>query len=302
MSQTSEPAEIDEPVHCRLFFIMARNANTGVIFRRGPSKWVQIIRWNTGKDIFEPGQWFHGRIYEQRCDLSPNGKLMIYFARQSSGKTRDNNGYTYAWTAISRPPYLTALALWPKGNCWHGGGQFETNKRVWLNHHPNQAVPHPNHVPQGIEVIDNPNAHGEDAPVLRPRLERDGWVFEQDYTFKSYSPSEQDYFFKVHSTSEQPLIYRKPNLYTPLTLVMASNYTSHKQRFEFTIRHESGETSLNGAEWADWDRRGRLVFARAGKLFVGQLNENGELHEQELADFDAARFSPVVAPDWAKQW
>ena len=28
------------------------------------------------------------------------------------------------WTAISRPPWFTALAVWPKGDSWGGGGLF----------------------------------------------------------------------------------------------------------------------------------------------------------------------------------
>lgn len=59
--------------HCRLFVILARSSPTGVIFRRGPTKWVQLIKWNTDDDSFEAGQWFHGRIYEHRCDMSPDG-------------------------------------------------------------------------------------------------------------------------------------------------------------------------------------------------------------------------------------
>ena len=110
-----------EPIPCRLFFILARNANTAVIFRRGPSKWVQLIRWDTERDTFEPGQWFHGRIYERRSDLLPDGTKLIYFASKFNALTLEDRDYTYAWTAISKLPYLTALALWPKGDCWHGG-------------------------------------------------------------------------------------------------------------------------------------------------------------------------------------
>src|SRR5689334_24179596 len=54
----SDPARRRGP--CRLFCILARDAATGVIFRRGPSRWVQLIKWNTATDTFEPGQWFHG--------------------------------------------------------------------------------------------------------------------------------------------------------------------------------------------------------------------------------------------------
>ena len=96
-------------VPCRLYALLAREAPVGVVFRRGPSKWVQVIKWDTATDTFTLGQWFHGRIYERRCDLSPDGTLMIYFAQKINRRTMDDNEYTYAWTAISQPPYLTAL-------------------------------------------------------------------------------------------------------------------------------------------------------------------------------------------------
>jgi len=88
---------------------------------------VLLIRWNIDDDTFECGQWFKGRIYERRCDLSPEGDLLIYFAANY------RKPY-YSWTAISCPPFLTALALWPKGDCWGGGGHFLSRKRVALNH------------------------------------------------------------------------------------------------------------------------------------------------------------------------
>jgi len=83
----------------RLSVLLARSAPVGVIFRRGPSKQVLLIRWNLEKDTFETGQWFKGRIYESRCDLSPDGKLLLYFAASQKKPY-------ISWTAISRPPYL----------------------------------------------------------------------------------------------------------------------------------------------------------------------------------------------------
>lgn len=132
---------------CRLFMIMARHAKMAVIFRRGPSKWTQLIKWDTKTDTFEFGQWFKGRIYEKRCDLSPKGDYLIYFVSKINKKTIVDSEYTYAWTAVSKPPWLTALALWPKGDCWHGGGLFENDSTLMLNHRPNVAKPHPQHVP-----------------------------------------------------------------------------------------------------------------------------------------------------------
>lgn len=287
-----ENAEVgQEPVHCRLYFLLARYANTAVIFRRGPSKWVQIIRWDTANDTFEPGQWFRGRIYEKRCDLSPNGRLMIYFASKFNSKTIADDEYTYAWTAISRPPYLTALALWPKGDCWHGGGLFRTDKKVWLNHRPFQAVPHPNHTPRGLEVITNRLASGEDDPVFFSRLKRDGWILKQDCKFKKE---------KVGYSLVRPTIFWKRGPREALTLVMTG--THDWQVYLFRIRHGNGETALEGAEYAEWDHRGRLVFVRAGKMFAATVDDDGHIDEQELADFDGNKVDRKHSPDWAKQW
>src|SRR5689334_20080773 len=123
---------------CRLFAIFARRAPRAVIFRRGPTDWVRLILWHTDIDQLEYGQWFKGRIYERLCDLTPDGNLLVYFVRKISGRTIRDKDYTYAWTAISHPPYLTALALWPKGDCWAGGGRFGDDASRVLSHSPSQ--------------------------------------------------------------------------------------------------------------------------------------------------------------------
>src|SRR5437763_3411149 len=114
-----------------LYVILARKAHFGVVFRRGPSKSVLLIGWNTSNDTFEQGQWLKGRIYERRCDLSPDGSLLLYFAANYRKPL-------YSWSAISRPPFLTALLLWPKGDGWGGGGHFLSQRRIALNHRDNE--------------------------------------------------------------------------------------------------------------------------------------------------------------------
>ena len=66
----------------RLFVIPARDVAKAVIIRRGPSAWHHLIAWDTKRDVFEHGAWFRGRIYPERCDLSPDGELFLYFALQ----------------------------------------------------------------------------------------------------------------------------------------------------------------------------------------------------------------------------
>jgi len=93
----------------RLYVIVARDAPLGVIFRRGPSKQVLLMKLNMEDDTFEIGQWLKARIYERRCDLSPDGEFLLYFAANWRKPYE-------SWSAISRPPYLSALAMWPKGD------------------------------------------------------------------------------------------------------------------------------------------------------------------------------------------
>lgn len=103
--------------------------------------------------------------YFKRSDLSPDGSLLIYFAQKIIGRSKKDTEYTYAWTANSRPPFLTALALWPKGDCWHGGGSLKNSRIVLLNHKPNVARAHPKHKPHRLLAIPNPAACGEDDPI-----------------------------------------------------------------------------------------------------------------------------------------
>jgi len=86
----------------RLALLQASRAPVAVIVRRGPSKDVEIIRWDLAHDVFERGHWFHGRIYEKRSDLSPDGELFVYFASKFTRETVVDTEYTYAWTAVSR--------------------------------------------------------------------------------------------------------------------------------------------------------------------------------------------------------
>ena len=69
-----------ENIPARIHAILAREAPMAVVFRRGPSGRVCTLGWDLETDTFTMGQWLKGRIYEYRSDLSPDGKLMIYFA------------------------------------------------------------------------------------------------------------------------------------------------------------------------------------------------------------------------------
>jgi len=131
----------------RLFVIFAADASEAVIFRRGPSQWYHVIRWNTASDEFYPGAWLRGRIYPERCDLSPNGELLLYFVHQGR---RLGTSYSDAYNAISRTPWLEALGLWPQGTTWGGGGRFTDNRNATLRCYP--VEPHTRHLGLGLNI------------------------------------------------------------------------------------------------------------------------------------------------------
>ncbi len=100
LDQPSRPACRDRnqrqaPRHAALYAILARDARTGVVFRRGPSRQVQLIRWDLRDDTFEHGQWFKGRIYERRCDLSPSANCCC-ISRDPSGALLHLDGLVQA--------------------------------------------------------------------------------------------------------------------------------------------------------------------------------------------------------------
>ena len=127
----------------RLHFFFAHEAPLGVIFREGPPRRIRLILWHTDTDTFELGHWFLGQI--DFHSLSPDGELLLYAAYKWHQKWE--NGESKAWVAISKPPYLTALALWPI-SLGRGGAAFLDNQTVelrgslsvWSEPHPNYPL------------------------------------------------------------------------------------------------------------------------------------------------------------------
>jgi hypothetical protein len=131
----------------RLFVIMATDAPVAVVVRRGPTAWAQITSWDTREDVFTEGAWFRGRIFAEKCDISPDGQLLVYAAYKGD-HLRTN--YTDSWTAVSRPPWLHALALWPMGTTYGGGGHFVGNRELVLR---GAREAHPDHPPRGLTLV-----------------------------------------------------------------------------------------------------------------------------------------------------
>ena len=144
----------------RIHIEFASASPVAAILRRGSTKWVRLLSWNTADDTVHAGSWFHGRIYEDGCSVSPDGTYLAYFALKYHGqKTR---GVNNAWTAVSKLPWLTALALWPQSGTYGGRAKFADNKTLIIDCPHWESLQTKDKLPNGFIV--HPRWIGVDAP------------------------------------------------------------------------------------------------------------------------------------------
>ena len=270
------------PAFCppRLHVLLARNANYAVILRRGPSKTTCAIGWDRRKDTFTVGQWVRARIYERRSDLSPDGKHLIYFAM--NGRWTSKTGGS--WTAVSRAPYLKAITLLGKGDCWHGGGLFRNDRRYWLNDgHGHKPLLQSPRVTRDADWSPKNDYGGECLHVYFNRLQRDGWA-AADTT----QPDCADWSFT------------KP-INNGWVLWKHCGHGTRRGQGVYHDRHalvraESDEVlNFPEWEWADLDR-GRLVWSEGGRLHAAYIKSTGLKDVTLLHDFNDMTFAPIAAP------
>jgi hypothetical protein len=286
-------------VPARIHFIVPSNSPKVVVFRRGPSRHTQLLTWNTNTGEIQEGQWFIGKIYTRRSHVSPNGKLLIYFASKFDKKhLNPDNKYTYAWTAISKPPYLTALAIWPKGDCWHGGGIFENNSSVWLNHKPEKAKLHEDYkLPKRLYVKPNPKARGEDFPIFSKRLKLNGWqLIDKGQT--RYEGIKNGFQFS------KPMVWEKKTKSYKLQYQLLSMGDSDKighYNEEFIISSGNDQIYIKDCQWANFSNKGELIFAKNGRLYKGHIGK-GALKEELVADLNGNVFEEIESTEEASKW
>ena len=268
----------------RLHVLLAREASTAVVIRRGPTRHTAVLGWDRRTDGFQLGQWLYGRIYERRCDLSPDGKHLIYFAMNG----RWQSSVKGSWTAVSRAPYLKAVSLFAKGDCWNGGGLFRTSNQYWLNDGCGHEVREEDRRLLRVAAPPWPESYGGECPgVYYVRLQRDGWKMK--YTSPDGEGGQLSLFEKridrhwvlrkqAHATLHRP----------PGRGVYFDTHELFNSRTAQVVRRR-------GWEWAEVDGD-RLVWAADGCLHSGRIGANGLEGEKMLHDFNAMRFERLIAP------
>lgn len=266
------------------------------VFRRGPTAWSHVGRWDLAEGRYEPGAWLRGRIFPRRSDLSPDGRLLCYFAHKPTATWEHGEAYV----AVSRLPWLTALDAFPTCGTWTRGYHFTEDPPYGL--HPTPAVQFANERRRGWE----------EAPDSPERDPADTWDERRNARMRKRQPG-GDRLLCVESLGWAGGEFGVDQAVDGLRVRYRLERTGDRGRRD-DVAPLDGFEPLDDLQWADWDPQGRLLAAtRDGRLQVRDLDARAAstagvgghddrptiLFEEDLSGLEP---DPVAAPDWAHEW
>lgn len=268
----------------RIYCIPATQVPVVAVFRRGPSNWSHIGRWDLAAGRYEPGAWLGGRIFPRRSELSPDGQYLCYFAHQPSATWEHGEAYV----AMSKLPWLTALYAFATCGTWTRGYYFtEDNSRDYLS---GETLP----IPYGLRSI----------PVIQFANERRrGWTEAED----SPARDPRDAWDERRNAR-----MRKPQPHGTRVLCVESVGSAGGEfgvdqsvdglNVRYSLESNGDLELLDDLQWADWSRDGLLLVAtRSGRLQIRNLDGDSPKirFEADLSDLEP---NPTPAPAWARHW
>lgn len=271
----------------RIFCIPATDAPVVAVLRRGPSDWFHVGRWELEPNRYVPGAWLHGALYEQRCDLSPDGRWLAYFALLPR-PTGWAPGSTYI--AVSRLPWLTALAAWGTDGTWTQGAHF-VHRNDWTMPDPDYGDPAPLRQQFGLALTSASSYAVErrrgwtEASGTPPRLAGDAWDTSRGDAVTMQKP-------RPGSASSRLLV----------SGAYAGSREGEPGAINYRLEDRSGALPLPDVQWADWSARGQLLVATTeGRLQVRNYSYG---HTTVAWEYDLAALSPdpTEPPPEARHW
>lgn len=274
----------DVMVPARIQGFLARQASVAVILRCGPARWTEMLRWNLETDEVTAGQWLKARVYGEDCDFSPDGERFVALCATHvpNHRAAAEHGVplemTELWTAVSRPPYFTAVALTFEPGSFSGGGFWDSNKRLLTCSSPfsSREVR-----PAECTVVHKFDQEGH-ASVAELRRRHGGWsstFSEETRTTRWEKPFEGGRVALTESWRERP---------------------------RWTIEDDAGAVRREwrpGAfqsQFLDVDPCGRVIFGDGGCLWAWSGCPDGE--PAMIADLNGHVFRELAPPTWATRW
>jgi hypothetical protein len=272
----------------RLFGIPALDAPVVAVLRRGPSGWMSVGRWEVSSMTYEQGSWLRGTIYPQRCDLSPDGRWLCYFALK--GSARWSLGSTYI--AISKLPWLTALAAWATCGTWTSGLHYERDPSVWRVTDPNEG---------GLAALRGRVGLAVTAPASFLVERRRGWREAE-----GSPPRDPSDMWDERRVADLTLEKPRPGDHG-VKLAVSGEYAAFRsgtrtRAVAYRIVASEQETPLAGVQWAEWAADGRLLVAtHAGELQAREPDDWGR-PVAVAASLSLSVPAPTPPPAAARRW
>lgn len=277
----------------RIFGLVATAAPVVAILRRGPTEWANVGRLRLDRRHYEAGAWFRGRLFPQKCDLSPDGRWLAYSAHKPGADWAAGEIYE----AVSRLPWLDALAAWEAGTTYTRGVHFvDDGRRDNALGDPDVGDLGPLLGHFGLAVtapvqfaVERRRGWTETAGTA-PRPEGGPWDEARSVTMERASPARPDWVLQV---SGGYAAFRD----SPSSRTAAA--------YELV---RGGEVEALDVQWADWGPEGELIVATLdASLRVVDCGAGGGASEaigEVIFEVDLAADAPAPgpAPSWARSW
>jgi hypothetical protein len=249
------------PVRSRIHLLPAREAPVIVILQRKRAKLFHVITLDTETHAIDEGSWFRGMLYTLNCDVSFDGKFMVYSATGA--------GHRASWSGVCRLPWLKTLVHvegpLPSGGYFSGPNDLKTSSWGYR-----EKIFSTDDVPFTIEHDQN-RPFSDAFAVIYERLERDG--------------------FTPLGGGDDGWGRRPAPGYPELQLRDIGHYHS---RFRFAVTLDAYPELLVGANQATWDSRNTLWVARPG--IVEQYTLDDLRRGTPSFSLDVDRFEPPPKP------
>jgi hypothetical protein len=276
----------------RLFGITAQDAPVVAVIRRGPSDWSHVGRWDVERGVYEPGSWIKANLYPQRADLSPDGRWLCYFTLKGPGSWPA--GWTYL--AVSRLPWLTALAAWGTCGTWTRGAHFVADRGVQELGVPDAGTVGPLSKRFGL-ALNRPTTFAverrrgwSETTDTPPRADTDVWDEQRADRVVMQKP-------RTRGGDEVRLTVRGR-----FAAFRDGPFRGEARVADYSLVDGASSEPLVDVQWAEWDERGRLLVATTdGRL---QVRERRRREFVVVHDVDLARFrpDPHEPPRAAREW
>lgn len=262
----------------RIYVLISPQSNQAIIIRTGPAEHNLTIGWNLRSDKFTQGQWLKGKIYIEKCDISPDGQHWVYFAYKH-----------HAYTVIARTPYLRALHYFENETTYGGGGYFHDDQNISLYVYPIEAkdIQSKNFIINKQPFNDNPL---HNIPILAAHLKKNEW------NCLSLKPWDEGSIFQKNIDLQWQFTMTK----IPYDSVRSDG---GKKYFAYTLEHLPSHSIIttDDWDWADYDAfNNRMIWAEFGKIMSGKLRvskTNADLADIKcLLNMNDMVFEPLTAP------